>query len=346
MAKSIVVESRPVFNPKNAYTEMFADAINSSGYIEVVEHVFHFRFWKCDIVHFHWPENEFLPNFSNLKNVLRFFYVWFWLFWVKFFGVKIVWTAHNSFPHEKKSTFWVRQFWVLFLKMTDAVVYLSNSSADEIFSLYPFMRRKKYFVTRHGDYSPQLKDVNQADVGPDVKEILGGGEYILHFGLVRPYKNVDVLIQEYVRLGRNDIRLVVAGKIFGEQLERDLVNMLPADGGVVLLDRFLNNAELFALIGSASLIVMPYKKVLNSGSALLALTFGKRIVVPALPVMLALKDEVGQDFVLTYEGEISAEFIGYVLDLEHDTLESPDLSLHQWDKIGSEVSDLYRRVVG
>src|SRR5690606_36127483 len=57
---------------------------------------------------------------------------------------------------------------------------------------------------------------------------------------------------------------------------------------------------------AADLVVLPYREILNSGTALLALSFDRPVLLPEAGAGDELTRRVGSEWVCTYEHELSA----------------------------------------
>jgi hypothetical protein len=84
--------------------------------------------------------------------------------------------------------------------------------------------------------------------------------------------------------------------------------------------------------------------VLNSGSALLALAFGRPVLVPRLGAMGELQDLVGDDWVRTYPGDLTAVELSQALSWARERSRSRCAALDQlaWDVIAARTIDAYR----
>jgi glycosyltransferase involved in cell wall biosynthesis len=96
---------------------------------------------------------------------------------------------------------------------------------------------------------------------------------VLFFGLLRPYKGLDVLLQAW--RGIDDAELWIVG------MPRMDVAALTADAppNVRLVPRFVADAELPAYFARADLVVLPYREIEQSGVLFTALAFGKPLLV-------------------------------------------------------------------
>ncbi len=96
---------------------------------------------------------------------------------------------------------------------------------------------------------------------------------VLFFGLLRPYKGLDVLLEAW--RGIDDAELWIVG------MPRMDIAALLADAppNVHFVPRFVGDAELPAYFARADLVVLPYREIEQSGVLFTALAFGKPLLV-------------------------------------------------------------------
>jgi glycosyltransferase involved in cell wall biosynthesis len=108
---------------------------------------------------------------------------------------------------------------------------------------------------------------------------------ILCFGLLRPYKGIENLLEAFRRVSRGN---------GGRELELWIVgnprmNIAPlhelateADGRVRFVTRFVDDAEIPAIFRRADLLALPYLDAEHSGILYTGLAFGKPMVLSAV----------------------------------------------------------------
>ncbi|WP_144680869.1 glycosyltransferase [Cellulosimicrobium sp. TH-20] len=188
----------------------------------------------------------------------------------------------------------------------------------------------------HGDYRPWFRRFPSGEREPG---------QIAYFGSIRRYKSVDRLLAAFRESDDPRLRLVVAGKPSTPELAASTSSLAGNDPRIELALRFVPDDELVSLVSSSSLVCLPYRHMHNSGSVLAALSLGRPVLVPANDANRRLAEEVGEDWVILFEDELTGR------DLEDavaraDALPSgalPDLSLRGWDVGIAGHVEAYRR---
>ncbi|MCL2467420.1 MAG: glycosyltransferase [Micrococcales bacterium] len=247
-------------------------------------------------------------------------------------GTPVVRTVHNLTPHEPQS--WYQRVAGRLLERSEvARVHLSASSAAHD----PHVPT---YVIRHGRYRDWFGETPPQPAQPDAEV-----PTMVFFGQVRPYKGVEELLTAFAGLDR-PARLRVLGKPLDERY-RAHVESLVCDERVELDLRYVPDAELWPVLHQATLVVLPFRNVTNSGSLLLALDAGVPVVVSSSPAIEEVAHEVGDQWVRTYTGDLTATVLHDALTWAMAPREgSPDLSERDQATIGAQWVTLYRDVLG
>ncbi len=132
-------------------------------------------------------------------------------------------------------------------------------------------------VIHHGafDYLTRLPEEK-----PLPAELQGAeGPVILFFGLLRPYKGIDTLLEAFREVEGAELWIAGNPRMDVEPLRR-LAAVAP--GRVRFLTRFVEDAEIPAIMRRADLVALPYRDVEHSGVLYAALAFGKPLVLSAV----------------------------------------------------------------
>jgi glycosyltransferase involved in cell wall biosynthesis len=160
------------------------------------------------------------------------------------------------------------------LDSMDAVVALSDYGAARLIA-EAGMPAERVRVIPHGafDYLTRLPDP-----APLPAELAGAeGPVVLAFGLIRPYKGTDLLIDAMRELPAAE--LWVVGRPLGVDLEALRARAAAAGGRVRFVSRFVSDREIPAIFERADVVALPYRDAEQSGVLYTALAFGKPIVV-------------------------------------------------------------------
>jgi glycosyltransferase involved in cell wall biosynthesis len=158
----------------------------------------------------------------------------------------------------------------------DAVVAHSEHSAarlrDEV-----GLAAERVHVIPHGafDYLTRLPDEK-----PLPAELEGAeGPVILCFGLLRPYKGIENLLEAFRQV--KDAELWVVGN---PRMDVGPLRRLAAEaaGRVRFVTRFVEDAEIPAIFRRADLVALPYLDAEHSGVLYTALAFGKPLMLSAV----------------------------------------------------------------
>jgi glycosyltransferase involved in cell wall biosynthesis len=180
-------------------------------------------------------------------------------------------TAHDVLPREAGPGQRAGQR-ALYARMDAVIVHSQHGAArlrDEA-GVDP----AKVHVIAHGAFQ-ELAAVEPAELPfarPD-------GPLALCFGLMRPYKGIDVLVEAWKRA-----RLPSGAQLWIVGRPRMDVSGLQAGSppSVRWLTRFVSDAELSALFRAADLAVLPYREIDQSGVLFTALAFGTPLLLTAV----------------------------------------------------------------
>ena len=125
------------------------------------------------------------------------------------------------------------------------------------------------YLTRQPEEEPLPADLARAE-----------GPVILAFGLIRPYKGTEVLLEAAARMGE-DAEIWVVGR---PMVPMEPLRALAASAGrtVRFVDRFVPDSQIPALMRRADVVALPYLNIEQSGVLYTALAFGRPLVLSAI----------------------------------------------------------------
>ncbi len=102
----------------------------------------------------------------------------------------------------------------------------------------------------------------------------------------------------------------------------------------------LSDAELEDILDQHDAVALPYRTILNSGSALHALSRNKPVLAPHIGSLPELQNQVGADWIYLYEGDVTGDVVNRFADwIQHCTARgTAPLELFRWDTIGPQIA--------
>ncbi len=231
------------------------------------------------------------------------------------------------------------------LEAMDAVVMHSRAGKRRMEEEFG-VREGLIEVIPHGalDYLARIPD--EKPLPPELAAV--EGPVILAFGLIRPYKGVDVLLRAFERVEGAELWIVGDPKVPMEPL-RELAERAP--GTVRFVDRFVVDEEVAAFMRRADLLVLPYRTVEQSGVLYTGLAFGKPMVLSAVGGFPEVAEHGAARLVEPGNEEQLAETLSELVasPAEREKLAAASAeaasSYYSWDEIGRSTAALYERLL-
>ena len=286
------VLSLPDYRRDNPYQRLLADGLVGQGVESVGGRpgrrqpfpilLAWVRAGRPRVLHLHWT-HEYLKGSAGPSRINRLRFLG-QLRTLKRLGVRIVWTMHNLGGHDgirHESEMTVHRDLV---RLADAVLCHCVAAREAAIRAYGLEAADaaRLHVVPHGSYVGAYPDtVSRVDARARLG-LPAAGPVLLFLGAVRGYKGTDELVAAFGAIADPAARLLIAGKPRGSGIEARLAGAAAADRRIVLALRYIPDAELQVWLAAADLVVLPFRDILTSGSAILALSFGRPVVAPAL----------------------------------------------------------------
>jgi glycosyltransferase involved in cell wall biosynthesis len=220
----------------------------------------------------------------------------------------------------------------------DAVIVHSEHGARRL--------AEDFEVIPHGAFEYLTHQSDEVALPEELRQV--EGPVIVAFGLVRPYKGTDVLLEAFAKVSGAELWVVGMPRMPMEPL-RELAARAP--GTVRFIDRFITDPEIPAFMRRADLVALPYRNIEQSGVLYTALAFGCPLVLsdvggfPEVAELGAAKLSPAED------PDALAQVLQELLDdpskrerLAAGALEAAR-GTYSWDEIGRETLALYQRLL-
>ena len=312
----------------NPYLKQLASSVEAQPDVEVL-----YFSWRrallapYDVFHVHWPEIMLEGRTPSRRAVRRLLTLAFCLR-LLVTRTPVVRTWHNL---ERPSGLPRVDHWILSVldRLTRLRIRINDSG--------PVPSDTPAVTIPHGHYRDWFADFPRSTPVPG---------RIAFVGRVRRYKGVETLVEAFCGVRDDRLSLVVAGMPSSDELVEVISGLAGGDPRVHTRFDYLDDAAFAEEITAAQLVVLPYRHMHNSGTALAALSLDCPVLVPDNEVNRRLGAEVGPGWVHLYSGEVDAARLEEAAAAVADPPPAPpDLSARAWDLAGRDHAAAYRNAM-
>lgn len=329
-----------------SYNDCYYQAIEAKGG-QVVEGMFTGGWFASNVragdwVHLHWPSFEYGGARGSLRVLMKLCRFVALLVLARGKGARLVWTAHNLLPHDRTVPTWVDTFARhVVIGLSDVILVHGQEAGAVLQERFPKVRGK-VTVIPHGHWVGYYR----TDISPlAARERLGiptGAFVYLFIGLCKPYKNLDGLIQSFRKSG-GDAILVIAGKFQDQGYYAKILDLAQGDPRIMLFPGFVANDDMQVYLHACNVVVVPYREILTSGTAILAMSFGRPVISVAMGF---LRDVVNDDAGLLFAANDPEGLSKAILDVRRRDFVPARILAHVARFSFAEAAELTLRVLG
>jgi len=281
---------------------------------------------------------------------------------LRLLGLRVVYTSHDPdqdavarLPRTRRS---IRRWGLeLLFRGAHAVVVLSSAAGEHLAASYG-LAPEKITLVPHANYLDCA--VHGLPGREEARRRLGlplGAPVALFFGTIKQTKGLEVLLHAFalVRQGLPEARLEAAGEPRREVDAADYVSLirrLGLENAVRLRFDYVPPTEMPLYFVAADAVVLPYRRVYQSGVFHLAQAFARPVVASAVG---SLRDDVrpGKDGILVPPGDEAALAKG-IVELLSDRGRAERMGAlgrrraekeRSWESCARATAEVYRRVL-
>ncbi|WP_158093719.1 glycosyltransferase [Erythrobacter sanguineus] len=296
------------------------------------------------VFHLHWT-NPIFANGSNEADAAQRasdFVAKLRLFHSR--GGRIIWTIHNVISHEPKYLDVELDLHRTLANLSDWI-HVHHLAVVEDARPHYTLPPEKVLVAAHGNY---IGTLNTEITSAEARERLGipmHATVFLFLGQIRSYKGVDELIDTFNELSshHDNVWLVMAGKMLGVS-QQEVAARLGSHGRVVFRPGYVADEDMQIYLNSADVMVLPYRKVSTSGSALLAMSFALPVICPASGLLSYLIEDGKEGFLYPpdEQGGLRAAMERFLVSAPAERKEMSAFALttarlHSWEESASAL---------
>jgi len=234
------------------------------------------------------------------------------------------------------------------LKQFDAFIVHNQLSYDEL--ILKIRNHQKISIIPHGNYLPF---VDELPYRIDLESPLR----LLFFGQIKKVKGLEILLEALGKLKSQNVNisLCIAGKVWHDSLERyeALVRDYNLADIVTAYFRYVPDEEVTSLFQEADIVVLPYKKIYQSGVLLLSMSYGRVVLTSDLPAFSEIIEDGVNGF--KFKSENVDDLVRVLSGLQKDKYKLPDIRNNasallrerfDWKLIGRKTKEIYTALAG
>jgi D-inositol-3-phosphate glycosyltransferase len=232
--------------------EIMVDTINPWTWWKAAKRI---REIKPDVVFYKYWMPFFAPCFGSISR------------WVRSTGARIIYICDNIIPHEHRP--FDRALTRYLVGSGDAFVVMTRSVEDD---LRTFNKDAEAALVPHPVYehfgAPIPRDEALSRLAERGLPLVNEDRpLILFFGIIRPYKGLDILLRAMSRIIKETgAGLIVGGEFYSGRKETlQLVSELGLEKDVYFVDGYVPNEDVGLYISASRVVVLPYRSATQSG---------------------------------------------------------------------------------
>ena len=308
-----------------------------------------------------YPLNLFiLLTYILIKRIKVVHFIWIVSPWLDYrlisllqlTGRRVVYTAHNPFPHEPK-TGDIRKYCRIYKKV-DHIIALSRYTRNEIMA-HCGLSHEKISVLPHGDYEALFSRYGtNNNLAKEIRQKAGDRKIVAFLGHIRPYKGLEVFIEAFrlIKQRMPDSFFLVAGSILvGNKKDWEQKLAQSCKNNNLWADiRFVPVEDIKAYLSVIDVLVQPYISASQSGNTAMAYAAGVPVISTNVGGLAEMTEDRKTGYVIT-PGDPEAIADAVSKCFENDNYEKMSQNAcraaaeqFNWEKIAEQTAAVYRQV--
>lgn len=208
-------------------------------------------------------------------------------------GSKIVWVFHNRFPHDSYGNDKLRSNMEYMCQIADIIVLHSHKSDMYLEEYGSRIVARRVFV-------PHINFIGTyEELGRFSRELSHDTFVFSSLGLIRPYKNIELLISAFNTLSdKCNAVLLIAGEAKTQEYIRELNRLKNGNKKIIIHSGRISSLEMGTYLRASDVLVFPYdtRSGMNSGAMIMGFSYGKTAIVSRI----AMADEYSDKLIYKY----------------------------------------------
>lgn len=145
------------------------------------------------------------------------------------------------------------------------------------------------------------------------------------------------LIEAFKRLNAPQTKLLIVGKPYNNKIAENILKRCNKNENIKSFFKFIPDDEVQIYMNAADVVVLPYRDILTSGVVMLAVSFSKPVIAPAIGCIQVVLDYEGSFLYNKLDDEGLLKEMQYALNADLEKMGKHNFKLAKqlsWDDIG------------
>lgn len=267
----------------------------------------------------------------------------------RLFGLRVVATIHDVESFSAGTGF---PLLGCIFRLADRLVVHNDFSRREILRILKGLKvSREIFVIPHGNYLPFVRPVDR-DEACSRLGISSDKKIILFFGQIKKVKGLDVLIEAMplILASHPNAVLLIAGKVWKDDFDEyeRAIQRLGIQDSVIKHIRYIRDDLVGSYYSAADVVVLPYRRIYQSGVLLMAMSYGATTISSCLEPMQEVVDDGVDGFLFDVGSSEELALVainalnGSVRSVGAQAVEKMKRA-HDWNNIARKLLDVYKK---
>lgn len=299
-------------------------------------------------LHFHWIAPYFIGS-SLLRTAIKTLLTVVQLAILRVWRIPVVWTVHDVLSHNPTYPRYERLCKAIFVRLVcDHLIVHCEKTRRDLVNSYHMSEEaeKRISMVPHGhyidNYPNEISRVEaRSDLGLNQDDLV-----LLFFGHLRRYKDIPGLLNAFSEVNETST-LLIAGYPHDEEITELVQRKTQGNDNICHFIEKIPEERVQVFMNAADVVVLPFKRVTTSGSAVLAMSFGKAVIAPRLGCLPELLEESGSILYppRSSEGLVEALTMADSAELDEMGTENYEkIKQYSWEIVADQTREIYEMV--
>ncbi|WP_205967551.1 glycosyltransferase [Aquisalinus luteolus] len=207
-------------------------------------------------------------------------------------GGIVLWTVHNTVSHDAKFYDTERKLGQNVADLASKIHVHSATLLEELSEYYD-LSEDKLVIQPHPNYVSHYPNYVSREASRRRLGLDENAKVFLFLGQLRPYKGIERLVRDFAAVQKKEpnAHLLIVGSPVFPYSAGTLKRKYQGYKNVQVIEGHVSNETMQWYYNACDFVVMPYKKILTSGSLLCAMSFSRPVIAPVMGMIPDLLKE-------------------------------------------------------